>query len=68
MKSNNINATINHVLNSICPPIIIIFLVFLKLGFLDWVPYTVAALMFFTGKYNFEVGYAVGYCKKNNLL
>lgn len=70
MKSTEINwsATVNHVLNSACPPLIIIILAFLKLGFFDWVPYAITSLIVFSGRYNFKVGYAVGYCEKNNLL
>ncbi len=64
----NITATVNHLLNCVCPPLIIITLVFMKFGFFDWIPYAVAGLTFFIAKYNFNVGYAVGYCEKNNLM
>ena len=64
----NITATINHVLNSWCPPLIIVTLAFVNLGFSSWAPYIIAGLTFFIAKYNFKVGYAVGYCEKNNLI
>lgn len=70
MKSNNINttATVNHLLNTVCPPLTIITLVFMKFGFVDWIPYAITGLIIFMAKYNFNVGYAVGYCEKNNLV
>ena len=70
MKSHKVNATatVNHLLNTVCPPLTIMTLVFMKFGFLDWTPYAVSALAFFMAKYNFNVGYAVGYCEKNNLM
>ena len=70
MKSEKINitATINHLLNSFCPPLIIGTLVFMRFGFSDWIPYAVSVLSIFMAKYNFKVGYAVGYCEKNNLM
>jgi len=70
MTSNKINntATINHLLNTACPPLIIMTLVFMNFGFSDWIPYAVTALTIFVAKYNFNVGYAVGYCEKNKLI
>jgi hypothetical protein len=61
-------ATVNHILNSACPPIVITTLSFLELGFQHWIPYAITALTLFAGRYNFKVGYAVGYCEKNKLL
>jgi hypothetical protein len=61
-------ATINHILNSACPPIVIGILAFLEMGFGSWIPYAISLLTLFAARYNFKVGYAVGYCEKNNLL
>jgi hypothetical protein len=64
----NLTATINHVLNSWLPVLLIIGLTFFHLGFFSWAPYIVSGLTFFIARYNFKVGYAVGYCEKNNLM
>ena len=61
-------ATVNHILNSACPPAIIGTLAFLELGFENWIPYAITFFTLYGARYNFKVGYAVGYCEKNNLL
>ena len=63
----NAGAIINYSLNKLMPFLIIGFLIFIKFGFNTWEPYVVLGLCFFIAKFSHDVGFAVGFCEKNNI-
>lgn len=58
---------LNFSLNKFLPFILIICLCFHGFGFERFEPYVIVALSIFIGRFNFNAGYAVAYCEKNNI-
>tara|TARA_Y100001938_G_C7866707_1_gene318293 strand:+ start:218 stop:451 length:234 start_codon:yes stop_codon:yes gene_type:complete len=63
-KSPSLSSTVNYCCNRFCPPLIIGFLLFMTMGFYNWIPWAVCALVLFMDRNVFKVGYAVGYVDK----
>ena len=60
----SLNSTINYCCNRFFPPLVIGLLLFLSMGFSNWIPWAVCALVLFIDRNVFKVGYAVGYIDK----
>jgi|TARA_B100001094_G_C18191642_1_gene807703 hypothetical protein len=60
----NINSLINYSCNRFIPPILITILLFVSMGFSNWIPWAVCGLVLFIDRNVFKVGYAVGYVDK----
>jgi hypothetical protein len=58
---------LNFTLNKFLPFLLIGFLSFYSLGFFRFEPYVILGLAIFIGRFNFNAGYAVAYCEKNNI-
>jgi hypothetical protein len=64
---NNPQAIINYTLNRFCPMIILGILMFLNFSLDNWHLYVVLCLMIFMDKYQFKVGYSVGFCEAKGI-
>ena len=56
-------AVLNYSLNRFCPIIILGALIISNFSLTNWQLYVTIALMIFMDKYQFKVGYSVGYCE-----
>ena len=56
-------AVLNYSLNRFCPIIIVGALIISNFSLTSWQLYATIALMIFMDKYQFKVGYSVGYCE-----
>ena len=63
MNQTHLQPVINYCLNRFCPIIILAILIFSNFSLDNWQLYATVALMFFMDKYQFKVGYSVGYCE-----
>jgi hypothetical protein len=54
---SNFQAAVDYIANTTFPYIIICLLLFTKFSALDWEPYIILGLVFFSKKYSFKVGY-----------
>jgi len=61
----SLSSTVNYCCNRFFPPIIIGVLLFMSMGFSNWIPWTACALVLFMDRNVFKVGYAVGYVDKS---
>jgi len=59
---NNTQAIVNYCLNRFCPLIIVTFLLFTSFELTQWKPYAIMASILFIDRFQFKVGYSVGYC------
>ena len=64
---NNSQAIVNYALNRFCPMLILAFLMLSNFSFNNWQLYAAIGLMIFMDKYQFKVGYSVGYCEASNI-
>jgi hypothetical protein len=60
----NTNSVVNYVCNRFLPPTTIASLLFMSMGFLNWIPWVICGLVLFIDRNVFRVGYAVGYIDK----
>tara|TARA_R110000824_G_scaffold113600_1_gene263418 strand:- start:1456 stop:1731 length:276 start_codon:yes stop_codon:yes gene_type:complete len=65
--NSNTHAIINYCLNRFCPWVIILTLISTSLELTDWRPYVIIGLIFFMDRFQFKVGYSVGYCEANGI-
>jgi hypothetical protein len=56
-------AVLNYSLNRFCPILLLGALILSNFSLTDWQVYVTIALMIFMDKYQFKVGYSVGYCE-----
>ncbi len=59
---NKTNAILNYSLNRFCPMAIVILILLSSFSLNDWKIYALIPLLIFMDKYQFKVGYSVGYC------
>ena len=64
---NNVQAIVNYCLNRFCPMLMLGFLIFMNFELTQWEPYVIIALMIFMDRYQFKVGYSVGYCEAHGI-
>lgn len=64
---NKTNAILDYSLNRFCPIIIVGLILFTSFSLGDWQLYAIIALLFFMDKYQFKVGYSVGYCEASGI-
>lgn len=60
---SNPQAIVNYTLNRFCPMIILGFIIFSNFALDNWHLYALVALMVFMDKYQFKIGYSVGFCE-----
>ncbi len=60
---NNSQAVLNHALNRFCPIIMVGAILLSNFSLNNWQLYVVGALLFFMDRYQFKVGYSVGFCE-----
>ena len=59
---NSTQIILNYCLNRFCPMIFLGFLIFMNFDLTSWEPYAIIGLMVFMDRFQFKVGYSVGYC------
>tara|TARA_B100001173_G_scaffold283788_1_gene269586 strand:+ start:59 stop:295 length:237 start_codon:yes stop_codon:yes gene_type:complete len=64
---NNTNAILNYSLNRFCPIFIVGLILITSFSFQDWKLYILAGILFFMDRYQFKVGYSVGYCEGSGI-
>ena len=64
---NNLEAIVNYCLNRFCPIIIVTFLIFSNFELTQWEPYVIIGLMVFMDRFQYKVGYSVGYCEAHGI-
>lgn len=64
---NTTQAIINYCLNRFCPILMLGFLFFMHLDLTSWPPYAMIAILIFMDRYQFKVGYSVGYCEAKGI-
>ena len=60
-------AVVNYVLNRFCPIIIVGLLLLSNFSLTNWQLYVTISLMIFMDKYQFKVGYSVGFCEASGI-
>jgi len=63
----NIEAILNYCFNRFCPLIILAWLIWSHFSFSDWVPYVMSGLILFVDRFQYKVGYSVGYCERHGI-
>ena len=64
---SNSQAVLNYTLNRFCPMIILGILMFSNFALDNWHLYVAIGLMVFMDKYQFKVGYSVGFCEARGI-
>jgi hypothetical protein len=60
-------AIINYCLNRSCPAIMLLFIIFANFKLTQWEPYVIIGLIMFIDRFQFKVGYSVGYCEARGI-
>ena len=63
----NIQAVVNYSLNRFCPAVMLLVLIFANFKLTQWEPYAIIGLMIFIDRFQFKVGYSVGYCEARGI-
>tara|TARA_Y100000589_G_C26821875_1_gene494210 strand:+ start:253 stop:453 length:201 start_codon:yes stop_codon:yes gene_type:complete len=58
---------LNYILNKFCPYIAAAVLLFFHFDAASFEPYVILAAMIFVDKFNYKVGYAVGFCESKGI-
>ncbi|MAG59316.1 hypothetical protein CMO96_00810 [Candidatus Woesebacteria bacterium] len=66
-QTGGAQAIIDYCLNRFCPPLIIGFLLWSHFAIDNWKPYAIMAMYLFAERFHYNVGYAVGYCKREGI-
>ena len=64
---NKTQAVIDYSLNRFCPIAMVIAIIFLNFSLDNWQLYALGTLLFFMDRYQFKVGYSVGYCEASGI-
>lgn len=64
---NNLQAIVNYCLNRFCPLILVTFLIFANFELTRWEPYVIMGLILFMDRFQYKVGYSVGYCEAHGI-
>ena len=63
---NFLTASVNHICHRAFPFLIITYLLYCTIGLSSWPPYIILALLIFTERYNYKIGYHA--CLVKNIL
>ena len=64
---NAAQTVINYCLNRFCPPLLLGALIFPHFELTEWKLYAIIGLMFFMDRFQYKVGYSVGYCEGHGI-
>ena len=64
---NSTFAILNYCLNRFCPFLVIVTLLILHFPLTTWEPYVILGLICFIDRFQFKVGYSVGYCESRGI-
>jgi len=59
---NQTQTILNYCLNRFCPIILVGFFILSAFSLTDWKLYALSGLIFFMDRFQFKIGYSVGYC------
>ena len=64
---NSVQAVVNYCLNRFCPVLMLGILIFTHFELTQWELYAIIALMVFMDRFQYKVGYSVGYCEARGI-
>ena len=64
---NSTQIILNYCLNRFCPFLVLAFLLFSNFLLTQWELYAILASIIFIDRFQFKVGYSVGYCEAKGI-